>query len=138
MQKKLLIASGLIGALICAPAFADRDKDEREYRGSDKSEYRGYDKGKYKEHMEKRHQMNMDMMEAIKETMVILRDINHTPSSADKDRLNDMIQRMERIMDEHSKMGKQMMERAESRQEKMDDRHDRMLKDDRYRDDDRR
>lgn len=123
MQKKLLIASGLIGALLSAPAFADRDKDEYEYRG--------YDKSKYKEHMEKRHQMNMDMMEAIKETMIILRDLNHKPSGAEKDRLDDMIQRMERIIDEHTNMGRQMKERTENHHEQMEDRHNRMMNDDR-------
>lgn len=74
------------------------------------------------EMMKARQEMMTDMMGMLKETMTILKNLNHKPSAAEKEKLADMIGRMDEIIashDEmHEKMHKKMKEHMEMRMEK--------------------
>lgn len=100
-KMRLLLTTSLIGALIAAPAFAGKDKEENS-GGSN-------DSGRYQEHLQQRHQMDMEMMRMMADTMTILRDINHQPSAEDKKRLTDMIKQLNEMMARHKEMGEKMM-----------------------------
>jgi len=102
-KNKLLITASLIGALIAAPAFASNDKDKV---SDDKSA--GHMEN-YKEHMQQRQQMHMDMMQAMVDTMTILRDINHQPSAEEKKHLTDLINQMNGMMAKHKSMDESSM-----------------------------
>jgi len=102
MQKsKLLITTGLIGTLLAAPAFAAQDK-------TDKGDW-----GRYKENMQQRHQMNMDMMQMMVDTMTILRDMNHQPGPEEKKKLSDMIKQMNDMMARQKDMNDKAMKYME-------------------------
>ncbi len=100
-KNKLILTAGLIGALIAAPAFAGKDKES-----DDKSA--GHMEN-YKEHMQQRQQMHMDMMQAMVDTMTILRDINHQPSAEEKKHLTDLIKQMNEMMAKHKSMDESSM-----------------------------
>lgn len=100
-KNRLLFTTSLIGALLAAPALADRDKDENS-GGSN-------DNGRYKEHFQQRHQMDMDMMKMMADTMTILRDLNHQPSAEEKKRLTGMIKQLNEMMARHKEMSEKMM-----------------------------
>jgi flavin-dependent dehydrogenase len=97
-KNKLLITAGLIGALLAAPAFAAKDKD-------DEADY----KARYKEHFQQRHQMGVDMMQTMIDTMTILRDLNHQPTAEEKKHLSDMIKQMNDMMAKHKEMDEKAM-----------------------------
>ena len=74
----------------------------------------GDDKRKnYQEHYQQRHQMNMDMMQMLAETMTILRDLDTSPSAEQKARLGDMVKQMEEMMSSHKMMGDKGMQRMD-------------------------
>jgi hypothetical protein len=98
-KSKLLIATSLISALIAAPAFAAKDKDD------DKRD----DWGPYRENMQQRHQMNMDAMQMMIDTMTILRDMNHQPGADEKKKLSDMIKQMNDMMARQKDMNEKAM-----------------------------
>ena len=104
LKNRLLITASLIGALIAAPAFAAKDKDD------DKS---GGEWGHYKENMQQRHQMNMDTMQMMINTMTILRDMNHQPGPDEKKRLTDMIKQMNDMMARQKEMNEKAMKYME-------------------------
>lgn len=116
-KNKLLMTAGLIGALIAAPAFAGKDKES-----DDKSA--GHMEN-YKEHMQQRQQMHMDMMQAMVDTMTILRDINHQPSAEEKKHLTDLINQMNEMMTKHKSMDKDSMKSMDDKMGKhpMDGKH---------------
>ena len=86
-----LIVTGLLSATMMSPALAGKD-DDKDWRK------------KYQEHYLQRHQMNMDMMKMLSETMTILRDLNHKPSAEEKARLSEMIKQLDEMMVAHKEM----------------------------------
>ncbi len=92
----ILTTIGLLGAIVFGPAFAGKN-DNNDMRKN------------YQEHYKQRHQMNIDMMQMLSETMTILRDINHKPSAEEKARLGDMIKQLDGMMAKHKEMGGMMM-----------------------------
>lgn len=74
------------------------------------------------EMMKARQQMMTDMMGMLKETMAILKGINHKPSAAEREKLDAMIGRMDKMIAQHEemheKMHKKMKEHMEMRMEK--------------------
>lgn len=97
LKKRVLITTTLIGALLAAPAFAGKGEEKSEEHTAN-----------YKEHMQQRQKMHMNMMQALADTMTILRDLNHQPSAEDKKRLTDMINQMNEMMAQHKSMGDKM------------------------------
>ena len=93
-KKTRFLCAGLISALFVSPVFASKDNDNDKRKN-------------YQEHYKQRHQMNIDMMQMLSETMVILRDINHKPSAAEKARLSDMIKQLDEMMMSHKNMADQ-------------------------------
>ncbi len=91
-----LLSTGLISALFVSPVFAGKSDDNGK-------------RGHYKEHYMQRHQMNMDMMKMLSETMSILRDLNHKPSAEEKARLSDMISQINEMAVKHKEMGDKAM-----------------------------
>ena len=74
--------------------------------------------------MMKAHQkMTTDTMEMLRETMSILRDLNHTPSAEERERLGEMIAHMDAMMAEREEMQKKMKERMEKHKETKDHDH---------------
>ncbi len=51
--------------------------------------------------MQEHHKMMTDMMGMIKDTMGIVKDLNHKPTAEQKEKLSDMIDNMEGIMKMH-------------------------------------
>ena len=69
----------------------------------------------------KEHQaMYQDAMGMLKETMMILKDLNHTPSADQKKKLDEMIMKMDGMMKKHQEMMKQKEERMEQKKEMME------------------
>ncbi len=95
----LLLSSALVGALIITPAFASSHNDMKDKKKD------------YKEHYMKRHQMNMDMMQMLSETMTILSNLNHMPSAKEKERLNEMIKQLNEMMKTHEEMWEDAQQR---------------------------
>ncbi len=54
--------------------------------------------------MKKHHKMMNEVMGMMKESMVILKDFSHKPTSAQKQKLEEMISRMDEIMAKHEAM----------------------------------
>lgn len=100
MRKTALTCIMLIGALATAPAYAGKEKEEGGMGGDEK--------GSYMEHMKQHQQMEMEMMRMLADTMSILRDLNHQPSSEEKKRLSDMIKQLNDMMARHKEMGEKM------------------------------
>ena len=114
----------IVGVAVCATLLIPTA-----YAGS----HKGGESSKYKEHYKKRHQMGMDMMQMMVETMTILRDLNHKPSADEKARLSEMIKQMEMMMEDHKQMGKMHKKMGKHHGEmgdKMDKRHGKMMDDD--------
>ncbi len=91
-----LLSTGLISALFVSPVFAGKNNDDDKRK-------------KYQQHYTQRHQMHMDMMQMLSETMTVLRDLNHKPSAEEKARLSDMIKQLDEMMATHKEMGSMMM-----------------------------
>jgi len=88
----------LLSTTMLGSAFASKDDDNKM-------------RNNYQEHYQQRHQMNMDMMQMLSETMTVLRDLNHKPSAEEKARLDQMINQLDKIMATHKKMGGMMMQK---------------------------
>jgi len=102
-MKKItaILATGLFSAAMLNPAIAsnnDNDDDKRK---------------NYQAHYQQRHQMNMDMMQMLAETMTILRDLNTSPSADQKTRIGEMIKQLEQMMEDHKIMGDKAMQRMD-------------------------
>ena len=99
-MKKIttIFTAGLLSIAMLSPAIASDDDEKRT---------------PYQEHYKQRHQMNIDMMQMLSETMTILRDINHQPSAAEKARLSDMIKQLDEMMVAHKKMQGKIMQRMD-------------------------
>jgi alpha-D-ribose 1-methylphosphonate 5-triphosphate diphosphatase PhnM len=107
-MKRTKLLAGLSSAIIAStfisnPAFAEKDRD-----GDSRRDH-------YKKAFEERHQMSQNMMSALKETMTILRDLNHKPTVAEKQRLSDMIEQMDVMMSRHDEMAKKRMKEHQKR-----------------------
>ncbi len=97
-MKKAMIAMGLVTsvALMSSVVVAEDDDRRGEYRND------------YREHYRERHQMNMDLMKMLMDTMEIVRDLNHKPTADEKKHLDVMVNEMKRMMDRHKEMEKWM------------------------------
>ena len=95
-----ILATGLLGAAMLNPVFASKGNDDDKRKN-------------YQEHYKQRHQMNMDMMQMLTETMTILRGLDASPSADQKARLGDMIKQLEQMMEEHKTMGDKAMQRMD-------------------------
>lgn len=104
-RTSIILSSALISALIAAPVFASKNDDDDDR------------KARYKEYYMQRHQMNMDMMQMLSETMTILSNLNHMPSAKEKQRLNDMIKQLNEMMETR----KEMWDKAQQRMMDGDD-----------------
>lgn len=96
--RNLLLTSALLTAGLTSIAFASDDKNDD-------------DRERYKEHYQQRHQMGMDMMRMLSETMTILRKLEHRPSESEKKKLGDMIAQLDDMIKQHKEMGDRHMER---------------------------
>lgn len=96
----LFSAAIIISSLAIAPAFA-------QMKGG------GMPMGDITE----RHQMMQDVMGMMKETMMILKDLNHTPTAEQKGKLDEMIKRMDGFMKKHEEMMKHKEEKMEKKGE---------------------
>ncbi len=106
-KSKLMVGMAVCATLLIPNAYA--------------SSHKGGEHGDYKEHYKKRHQMGMDMMQMMVETMTILRDLNHKPSADEKARLSEMIEQMEAMMADHRDMGKMHKKMGKHHGKMMDD-----------------
>ena len=70
----------------------------------------------YMHRMMKHHKMMDNMMKMLKETMVILRDLSHRPTEAQKKKLEEMIEKMDKMIKMHNQM---MMKMKQKMQQKM-------------------
>lgn len=99
-KNRIFLCAGLISTLFVSPIIASDNGDDDKRKN-------------YQEHYKQRHQMNMDMMQMLSETMIILRNINHKPSDAEKARLDDMTKQLEQMMAEHKMMADKAMQRMD-------------------------
>ncbi len=106
-KTSLILSSALIGSLIAAPALAGKmnDNDDR--------------KARYKEHYQQKHQMQMDMMHMLSETMSILKGLNHMPSAKQQEQLGEMIEQLDEMMEMHKEMSGMMMKHKDKMRGKM-------------------
>lgn len=79
----------------------------------------GGKKGVMMNNMTEHHQMMQDMMGMMKETMAVLKDLNHSPTAEQKTRLDEMINKMDGFMKKHEEMMKEKQEKMEKKQERM-------------------
>lgn len=90
----------LLSTFLLTPAFADKN-------GHDEG-YRHHGKKKWMMH----HHKQMDEINGmLRDVMVILRDLNHKPSAAERNQLNNMIHRMDEIMEERKHMREKYMKK---------------------------
>ena len=68
-------------------------------------------------------QMGQDMMEMLKETMSILKGMNHQPSAAQKQRLDEMMGRLDAMIEQN----KSMMEKKQEWKDKRMERKEEMM-----------
>ena len=106
-KSSLILSSALIGMFITTPALAGK-KDDNDDR-----------KARYMEHYQQRHQMNMDMMHMLSETMTILQGLNHMPSAKQQEQLGEMIEQLDDMMKMHEEMGSMMMKNKDKMRGKM-------------------
>ncbi|MFQ5585327.1 MAG: hypothetical protein ACE5GF_00645 [Thermodesulfobacteriota bacterium] len=59
---------------------------------------------KWGKKMAKHHRMMTELMEMIRETMVILKNLDHRPTPAEKRRLGKMADRLDTMIKKHEKM----------------------------------
>lgn len=70
--------------------------------------------------MKEHHDMLNGMMGMMKETMGILKDLNHTPTADQKKKLEEMMKKMDDMVKKHDEMMKQKEERMEQKKEMME------------------
>lgn len=118
MSKKSFLTACLLSLFLAAGAVQAGDMEMP--CGKGKKGMMGHGGGM--EMMKARQQMMTDMMGMLRDTMAILKDLNHKPSSAEREKLAGMIQRMDEMMAQHEemheKMRKKMKEHMEMRMEK--------------------
>ncbi len=93
--QKLLIATAITTTLLAPNVFAGKDHGDKKHHEN------GMHAG-YKMH----HEMTM----MLKTTMEILRDLNHQPSAAEKEKLTEMIGKIDNMLEQHTKMKKKHKE----------------------------
>lgn len=74
--------------------------------------------------MHDRQQMTQDVLGMMKETMAIIRNLNHKPSDAEKARLDEMMSKLDVIMEKEKKMARSQEEMMDKRQEMREQRKD--------------
>ena len=118
MSKKNFLITCLLSLFLAAGVVQAGDMEMP--CGKGKKSMMGHGGGM--EMMKARQQMMTDMMGMLRDTMAILKDLNHKPSSAEREKLAGMIQRMDEMMAQHEemheKMRKKMKEHMEMRMEK--------------------
>lgn len=72
----------------------------------------------YPKMMEQRKEMMDTMMTMMKETMGILKDLNHTPGADQKKRLGEMMSKLDEMMKKHNAMHEEMMKQMQERKER--------------------
>ncbi|MFQ5470315.1 MAG: hypothetical protein ACE5EH_08410 [Gammaproteobacteria bacterium] len=65
----------------------------------------------YQEMMRERHRMHNEMLVMVKATMVILKDLNHKPSPAQREKLGKMINRIDEMMTRQKEMAEETKNR---------------------------
>ncbi len=78
----------------------------------------GDGKSHYGEMMKERQQMMTDMMDMMKETMAILRNLNHKPSAEERERLGEMMQHLDEMKARHEAMHEMMRQRMKEMHDK--------------------
>jgi len=73
----------------------------------------------YRDH----HDMSMEMMKMMKEVMGIVKNLEHRPSAAEKEKLDKMMSRLDEMMQQHEDMMKKAREMHEERMEKWKEHH---------------
>ena len=121
----VVVATGFAAMLISAPVFADMDKDDSGKSG-DKREM-------YMKMAQERHEMSIDMMKMLRDTMEIVKNLEHRPTAEEKEKLGKMISQMdemiskhEKIYEEHRKIHQDMMDNGDRMMQ-----HERMMQHDR-------
>ncbi len=91
--SKLVLPALFALVLVAAPAaYAESDNGGEYYKA------KMHDKGGKGGMMAAHHESIRQMMEMVRDTMAIVRDLNHKPSAADKKKLSTMIDRMDEII----------------------------------------
>ncbi len=123
MKKIPVLILMLMSSLLAqAPANAGDDTDKGDHPD-------------WRMMMHERQQMTQDVLGMMKETMAIIRNLNHKPSDAEKARLGEMMSKLDGFMEKEKKRGQQHEEMMEKRQDmkeqRMDmrDKHQEMMKD---------
>lgn len=117
MKLIRIVTAGIIGAaLVGGVAVASPEGEGHEQR-SDKREM-------YMKMAQERHEMSQDMMKMLRETMEIVRNLDHKASAGEKEKLGKMIGRIDEMLQKHEDMReehKQMHdEKKMMRDEKME------------------
>ena len=118
MRKKNILTACLLSLFLAAGMAHAGDMEMP--CGKGKKGMKGHGGGM--EMMKARHEMMNGMMSMMKETMFIVKNLNHKPSPAEREKLAGMIKRMDEMMAQHDemheKMRKKMKEHMEMRMEK--------------------
>ncbi len=93
--QKLLIATAITTTLLAPNAFAGKDHGDKKHHESG---------------MHAGHKIHHEMTTMLKTTMEILRDLNHQPSAAEKEKLTAMISKIDNMLEQHTKMKKKHKE----------------------------
>lgn len=117
--------TGVIVAVIMALAvFTVADASAR----SDDMKGDKMDRGMMSEKMAGHHMMTTEMMGMFKETLAIVRDMNHTPTAEQKKRLDEMIGRMDEMIKQHDEYMKNACDWKKKKMDRMKERKkDRMM-----------
>ena len=70
---------------------------------------------KWGKSMGEHHRMMTDLMEMMRDTMTIVKNLDHRPTPAEKKRLGAMADKLNRMMEKHDKMLKRHKEMKEKR-----------------------
>ncbi|MDX1253091.1 MAG: hypothetical protein IDH49_12725 [Gammaproteobacteria bacterium] len=100
---KIFTAFALAGALFTGHAFA---ADAAGMPGDATKDHKTMWRGMMKEHQ----QTMMEVKGMLKDVMVILKDLNHQPSAADRQKLADHVARLDEIMKKEKEMAEKWKE----------------------------
>lgn len=100
---KIFTVFALAGALAAGNAFA---ADTAGATGEATKDHKTMWRGMMKEHQ----QTMMEVKGMLKDVMVILKDLNHQPSAADRQKLTDNIARLDEIMKKEKEMAEKWKE----------------------------
>lgn len=98
-QLQILLVAVMLLASVGTVMASDKDKKD----GDDWADFRMM--------MTERNKMVRSMMAMTRETMKIVRDMDHRPSAADKQKLSDMIDDIDKLIEHDVDTGKKMMKK---------------------------